>query len=226
MTQRSRFGLKPTMLALVSITTFTGSSAHAKEPGRGLTAQFEIDYLQFIIDHHFAALRMTELAAGTEQQNPSAEIREDERVPPTPGFSPTPAKARLEALKSLARRNNRMQREELLMAQQMLRDWYGIRYQPRIRRDARRNRQARSDPGWPKLRHRVHGVFSRHHLAAAQLSLECMVGSELRHFDLKRFCHQIVEAQVASIDEMRHRLCDTYNICDYQPSGGIDGQHI
>ena len=37
----------------------------ADGPGRGFTAQFEIDFLKFTIDHHFGALRMTELAAGT-----------------------------------------------------------------------------------------------------------------------------------------------------------------
>ena len=38
----------------------------ADAPGRGLTAPFEREYLRFVIDHHFAALRITELAAGTD----------------------------------------------------------------------------------------------------------------------------------------------------------------
>lgn len=40
--------------------------AHADGPGRGATAQFEKNYLVFIINHHYSALRMTELAAGTD----------------------------------------------------------------------------------------------------------------------------------------------------------------
>lgn len=45
------------------LCTFT-SPALVDEPGRGRTGPFEIRFMQFTIDHHFAALRITELAAG------------------------------------------------------------------------------------------------------------------------------------------------------------------
>src|SRR5690242_5801377 len=64
----------------------------ASEPGRGATAELERNYLQFIIDHHFAALRMTELAAGTEETVTDA-ISPNDRVHPTPGFEPTDPRA-------------------------------------------------------------------------------------------------------------------------------------
>lgn len=51
-------------LALAAIA----STAFANGPGRGATATFEKNYLVFIIDHHYSALRMTELAAGTDTQ--------------------------------------------------------------------------------------------------------------------------------------------------------------
>src|SRR6476661_3632020 len=54
------------LLALVA------SPASADGPGRGHTANFEKAYLQFIIDHHYSALRMTELAAGTDLQRDTA----------------------------------------------------------------------------------------------------------------------------------------------------------
>jgi len=37
-------------------------------PGRGLTRDFEIQFIENTIDRHFSALRMTELAAGTPPQ--------------------------------------------------------------------------------------------------------------------------------------------------------------
>lgn len=43
-------------------------SALADSPGHGLTARYEIEFMQMTIDHHFAAMRMTELAAGTDPQ--------------------------------------------------------------------------------------------------------------------------------------------------------------
>lgn len=85
--------------------------ARADEPGRGRTAQFEIDYLKFIINHHYSALRMTELAAGTDTVR-DAEISTNEGASPAPNFSPTPAKATIDDIKSLARGANRMQRED------------------------------------------------------------------------------------------------------------------
>jgi uncharacterized protein (DUF305 family) len=46
----------------VSLSLSVLKPAKADQAGRGLVKQIEIPYLQFIIDHHFAALRMTELA--------------------------------------------------------------------------------------------------------------------------------------------------------------------
>jgi uncharacterized protein (DUF305 family) len=110
-------------------------SALADSPGHGLTARFEVEFMQMTIDHHFAALRMTELAAGTDmQRNP--EISDSEGTSPTNGFAATPAKATPDDLKSMARRNNRMQREEIMTLQGFLKDWYGIQYQPRVRDDS------------------------------------------------------------------------------------------
>ena len=43
-------------------------SAFADGPGRGLTARFEVEFMQMTIDRYFTALRMTELAAGTDLQ--------------------------------------------------------------------------------------------------------------------------------------------------------------
>jgi len=111
------------LLSVVALPT------RADEPGRGITAQFEINYLKFFADHHFAALRMTELAAGTDLTR-DAEISPNEGNSPTPNEPMTPAKATINDIKSLARRTNRVQREEILEAQKYLREWYKIEYQP------------------------------------------------------------------------------------------------
>ena len=72
-------------------------TAKADAPGVGLTAAFEIEFLQMSIDHHYAALRITELAAGTDAQR-NGEISPSEGTSPTPGFAVTPAKATLDQL--------------------------------------------------------------------------------------------------------------------------------
>lgn len=199
------------------VTTALASPVNAKEPGRGRTAAFEVDYLKFIIDHHYSALRITELAAGTDGTRDAA-ISPEEGISPTPQFETTAAKAQLDSIKSMARRDNRVQREEILMAQEFLREWYGINYQPRLR------------PGGQQLISTLEAtaagatfdkaflqVFSRHHYLAVGPSLQCVTGADVAHLELERYCRSIVEMQMTEIDEMRHMLCERFSQCDYQP---------
>jgi uncharacterized protein (DUF305 family) len=197
----------------------------ADGPGRGLTAQFEIDFLEFTIDHHFGALRLTELAAGTDTTR-NAEVSPQEGTSPSPDFPATKARALLDELKSLARRNNRMQREEILTAQTLLRQWYGITYEPRLRADAAQaiEHLEAATPG-EAFDIEFMEIFSRHHFMIVQAATACLVASELRHHELRRLCRGFVENQIADIDEMRHLLCEPYGICDYQPLEGMEGRH-
>jgi uncharacterized protein (DUF305 family) len=213
------------LVLALSLLALTPVTAAADGPGRGLTAEFEVEFLKFTIDHHFAALRITELAAGTDATR-EAEISPNEGTAQTPSFGSTPAKAALEELKSLARRNNRVQREEILAAQRLLRQWYNVNYEPRLRPQNRRAIEILEQAAaGQEFDIEFMEVLSRHHFVIARRALECLVSSELRHDDLKRLCRGILEAQVLDIDEMRHFLCRRYNICDYQPLGGVEGRH-
>ena len=188
-------------------------------PGVGLTSQFEINFLEFTIDHHFSALRMTELAAGTDTTR-NAAISPTEGTSPTPGYAATTAKTDIADLKSLARRENRTQREEILTAQNMLKQWYGIIYEPHVlpENQPQIDLLENSNPG---------GVFdvnfmtalSRHHYTIIQQASACLVSADLNHLhaSLERYCRNIVNSQISDIDEMRHLLCNRFHICDYQP---------
>ncbi len=197
----------------------------ADEPGRGITAQFEIDYLKYIADHHFAALRMTELAAGTDlTRNP--EISPNEGTSPSPNRPASPAKATIDDIKSMARGENRVQREEILTAQKFLRDWYNIEYQPQVSfTNAIRIQVLEHATAGEQFNHYYLETFSRHHYLAMTRSLECQVSSELNHKALQRYCRGIVNSQLNQIDAMRELLCDRYQICDYQPLVGVKGRH-
>jgi uncharacterized protein (DUF305 family) len=197
----------------------------ADEPGRGLTAQFEINYLKFIIDHHYSALRITELATGTDPARDAA-ISPSEGTSPSPTFPASAAKATLDEIRSLARRANRMQREEILEAQAFLRDWYKIEYQPQIRPMNRRQIELlEHTPAGEQFNHYWLETFSRHHYLATTRTLECLVSSELRHKALERYCRGILNGQLSEIDAMRELLCRNFNICDYQPLTGLKGRH-
>lgn len=194
--------------------------AQAMQPGRGPTGAFEVDYLKFIIDHHYSALRTTEIAAGTDATRDAA-ISPTEGTSPTPQTEPTHAKAQLESVKSIARKANRMQREEILTAQQFLRDWYNIDYQPRLRPEGQQLiKTLESTAAGPTFDQTFLQLFSRHHYMALIPSLQCTVGADVAHVDLERYCRGIVEAQMMEIDEMRHMLCDRFANCTFQPFGG------
>ena len=190
---------------------------HADAPGRGRTAPFEVAYLRFIVDHHFSALRMTELAAGTDATR-DPEISPTEGTSPSPGFDATAAKATLPDILSIARRNNRMQREEILTALKFLHDWYGITHTPRIRAEARRMIQLlEHTPAGREFDRVFLQSLSRHHYQALHPSLDCQIGRELTHDDLDRYCSGIVHSQVNDITDMRKLLCREFGICDFLP---------
>lgn len=200
--------------------------AYADGPGRGLTASFEQDYLKFIIDHHYSALRMTELAAGTDVQRDAAVDNKEEGTSPTPGTSATPPKAGMDEIKSMARAGNRMQREEIMKAQKMLKDWYGTSYIPKLQPEGQQQIQLlEQTAGGAQFEQTYLQVFSSHHYRALAPSLDCQVKSDIGHDKLKHYCEGIVHHQTMEINEMRMMLCKQFAICDYQPTTGLRGQY-
>jgi uncharacterized protein (DUF305 family) len=208
-------------VSLIAGVTVGSAALRADEPGRGRTAAFEVAYLKFIIDHHFSALRMTELAAGTDPVRDAA-IDPSEGTSPTPNFEATTSKATLSEILSIARGANRMQREEILRAQQFLRDWYGQEHAPRVRPSARLLIAIleKTPAGRPFDRTFLQ-VFSRHHYQALEPSVDCLVSRELRHDDLERYCNGIVHMQTNEITDMRKLLCREFGICDFTPAAPL-----
>ncbi|WP_136415824.1 DUF305 domain-containing protein [Herbaspirillum sp. ST 5-3] len=213
-------------LAIVLISgALLTAPASADSPGRGITAQFEKDYLTFIINHHFSALRMTELAAGTDLQREAAIDNPQEGTSPTPDTSATPAKATSDEIKSMARQANRMQREEIATAQRFLREWYGINSTPQLLPEGQQQIQLlEQTAAGEQFNHVFLEVFSSHHYRALAPSQDCRVKADLKHDSLIHYCEGIVENQTRGINEMRKQLCDKFNICDFQPTTGVRGQ--
>lgn len=168
---------------------------------------------------------MTELAAGTDTTRDAA-VSAAEGTSPSPDRAPVQAKALSDALKSLARRNNRMQREEILTALGFLREWYGIEYRPRIdRRGQAQIELLEQAPAGAEFDHLFMEVLSRHHFLALEPSARCQVAGEIEHHELQRYCSGIVHAQINDISDMREMLCRDFSICDYQPTLGLKGRH-
>lgn len=95
----------------------------------------------------------------------------------------------MDELKSLARRNNRMQREAIPTAQQFLQQWYG-HHEPSLSPTSQAQiqqllEQARLDAEFDDL---FMEVFSRHHYVATAMANECLVASELKRQPRHRYC--------------------------------------
>ncbi|MFM0033962.1 DUF305 domain-containing protein [Paraburkholderia strydomiana] len=194
----------------------------ADSPGRGITAGFEVALMKQIIDHHYSALRMTELAAGTDVKRSDA-LSATEGTSPTPSYPPTKAKASLPEIQSNARMENRTQREQILQLQKFLSDWYGISYQPTTppEQSAAIAILEHAQAG-KSFDHAYLEVFARHHYELFEPLNACITGSDRRHYDLIRLCRQMWNAQTSAVDEMRELLERNFSIGDYQP---FDGNH-
>jgi uncharacterized protein (DUF305 family) len=215
-----RVGFLGATVLLTSV--LISAPTQAAGPGNGRTAPFERSYLKFIIDHHFSALRMTELAAGTDIERDPHVNNPREGTAPTPNTAPTPAKASSEEIKSMARMANRTQREEIAKAQRFLLEWYGVAHVPQVSAAGRRQIQA--------LMHERPGAqfdkafltnFSNHHYLALAPSQDCRVKFDLKHEELKHYCEGIVQNQTRQINDMRAQLCERFNVCGYQPHNPI-----
>lgn len=224
MNTKSRQGLWFRLLTTFLIAAVSGAS-FADDPGRGLTAEFEKRYLRQIIDHHYSALRITELAAGTDQQRDD-DISPMEGTSPTPRTHPVQGKAGSDEIKSMARMNNRMQREEILTAQAFLRDWYGISYSPRLSPEGQAGIAVlEKAPTGRGFDHLFLEVLSRHHYMALGPSTDCQVAADQLHAALIRYCSAVVHAQIKDIQDMREMLSKEFGYHDYQPLSGDRGRH-
>jgi uncharacterized protein (DUF305 family) len=197
----------------LALTAFTATAAMPQ----GDTQSFEINFMKMVIDHHFAALRMTELAAGTDVQR-DAHIGANEGTAPTEGFAATAAKATLDDLKSMARKDNRAQREEILTLQGFLKDWYGVFHRPRVRPDGQEMMDMldAARPG-AEFNRMFFEQMSRHHYSLMAPVNACMAGTDLEHYDLRRECLGMWQAQMLEVDHMRVELKKHFGIEDYRP---------
>jgi len=218
----SSLGKAMSAMGVTVLLVTTTPAAIADGPGRGQTAEFEKAYLEFIIDHHYSALRMTELAAGTDLQRDTAIDNPQEGTAPTPNTNPIPAKATDEQIRSMSRQANRSQREEILKAQRFLHDWYGINYTPQLQGQGRQAiQQLERTPAGAEFNRTFLETFSNHHYRALFPSLACQIKRDIAHDGLERYCSGIVHTQTNQINDMREMLCKKFSVCNFLPTANL-----
>ncbi len=192
----SLFGLAGFLPVAAYAVPFTESPSFANE----------VQYLTFTIDHHYSALRMTELAAGTAAVGSSSNYAGSPNV-----FSSTPAKATDPVALSIAAMANMGQRREIVEGQGFLQTYYGISYAPSLQPYLAPvveyvDQAAAGDP----FNIAFLEAFSGHHATLVPPSQACTTAAV--HADVRDYCAGIVANQTMQISQMRTELATAYSI--------------
>lgn len=182
-------------LLLVAACSDAPSAPTAITPGEGLSlsqaapqpsvAKFEIDYMQFTIDHHLAGVVMAELCI-------ERAVHED-----------------LRALceESLA---NQTRQIELLRA--WLLDWYGIAYPGEIPQSAEQDIRRLSELSGAEFEDEFLTEFSKHHLRIIKESEKAV--QRVYHAELRAMIAQpIIMTQSRGVAMMQTWDCQWYGDC-------------
>lgn len=166
----------------------------------------EVQYLEFTIDHHYSALRMTELAAGTATVGPTSNFAGSPDV-----YAPTPAKATDPIALQVATMANAAQRREIVEGQGFLLTYYGISFIPSLQLPlqplvAYLDAAASGDP----FNIAFLEDFSGHHATLIPASQKCATTAS--HADVQAYCASIVDSQMMQIGQMRTELANVYGI--------------
>lgn len=196
--------------AAASALAFAGllpaAAAHAVPMTAPPPFQSEVQYLEFTIDHHYSALRITELAAGTAAVGSTSNFAGAPDV-----FAATPAKATDPVALQVATMANAAQRREIVEGQDFLRTYYGIDFIPTL--------QPSLAPVVSYVDAAVAGdafniafleAFSGHHATLVPPSQACTTTAP--HADVQAYCASIVDSQMMQISQMRTELANVYGI--------------
>lgn len=200
---------------IVAAAILYAAPAHADGPIPGDVGAFEQDYLQFILDHHWSALRSTELAAGSDVVGRT--------INPFPGspleFPPTPAKGTNEVVLDIAISGNQAQEAEIFEGHSFLQDWYGVSATLELPASGAELIEMLEDAGaGDPFNIAFLTNFSMHHIPAIARSLECV--ERAGHAELVEYCQNIVTAQTREVIRMREELASEYGIIIDDPIPG------
>lgn len=122
-----RTALGRAIVPVVCVLAALPAVAHAVPLLQAPSFENEVQYLEFTIDHHYSALRMTELAAGTSAVGSTSTFAGSPDV-----FAASPAKATDPVALSVATMANATQRREIIEGQDFLKTYYGITFIPTL----------------------------------------------------------------------------------------------
>lgn len=148
------------------------------------TAKFEVKFMQDMIDHHAMAVMTAEMCV---------------------------EKATHEELRQLCENIIAAQSDEIQKMQTWLADWYGVHYEPRMKRGEMRQMEKLASLSGAEFEIAFMEMIIRHHERAIKEAETCI--ERAYHDELVSLCENIVETQSAEIEQMQTWLCEWYGIC-------------
>lgn len=162
------------------------SVAQASEPAPERDQhRFEINFLQTMIDHHFGAIKMSELCEG---RTVHAELKE------------------------MCDMIIAAQSQEIATMQSWLRDWYGINEEPTLTRKALRQVEHLSGLTGEEFEKEYMSMMIEHHSMAARMAVDCL--NQAYHPEMLDMCSRMLAAQGNEIVQLRLWLMLWYGIDD------------
>ena len=173
------------MLGVIGLI-FLPRRVAADEPApRRSIANYEIKFMEDMIDHHAMAVEMAELCV---------------------------EKAIHEELRSMCQEIIAQQSQEIETMQTWLEDWYGVSYEPEMTPGKMQQMERLAALDGEEFEITFMEEMIRHHETAIREAERCV--ERAYHEDLVNLCENIIETQSAEIAQMEAWLCEWYGICN------------
>lgn len=171
------------MCAAILVTT-SAAFAAGPAPERD-QRRFEIDFLESMIDHHYGAIKMSELCDG---RTVHAELKQ-----------------MCDSIKT-------NQAAEIEKMQAWLQSWYGVTHEPRLDQRTRRQIEELSRLTGAAFEKAYMTMMIRHHSMAAIMAIDCL--NQAYHPEMLDMCAKMLGMQGDEIAQLRIWLQQWYGIND------------
>lgn len=177
---RRSFLIFVTAIACQTVSGFANGPAPERDQRR-----FEINFLTEMIDHHFGAIKMSELCDG---RTVHAELHQ------------------------MCDEMKAAQAAEITMMQGWLQSWYGVSHTPTLDRKMQRRIDALAKLSGAAFEKAFMAMMIPHHAEAIERSRDCLL--QAYHAEMLNMCAKMLGAQGDEIAMMRLWLIEWYGIND------------
>lgn len=174
-------------LAVIALAAFS-APVSAEEPApRRAEANFEVRFLEGMIDHHAMAVEVSEIC-----------VEKDVRA----------------ELEARCAQIIASQSQQIEMMQGWLADWYGIEYEPEMTMGDVRMMERMEAMTTAEFEVAYMEMMIRHHRTAIREAERCL--DRAYHSELLTLCGGIIEEQAAEMELFSGWLCDWYDVCRFE----------